>query len=134
MKLHYSPLEFRERPLYPLSFFFVVMCICLTNHVLFCSTGRYFVKNAYISNFFSKWWNCNVYLLDKSRSPGNGYFGYKYLFRMKDHYSPLECIPSFFVVMCICLTNHVLFCSTGRYFVKNAYISNFFSKWWNSGI
>ena len=28
---------------------------------------------------------------------------------MKDHYSPLECMSCFFVIMCVCLTNRVLF-------------------------
>ena len=116
--------------------FLVIMCICVTNHVPFLLTVRYFVKNAYIMQFFLKmaerWginiyvaWNTtivplslcrtffiyNPYLRDKSRSlddffdhwtifckndhklflsQNGGRLGYKYLFHMKDHYSPLE--------------------------------------------
>ena len=67
--------------------------------------------------------------LHKQFFPQNGgTLGYKYLFRLKDHYSPIECIPSFFVVLCICLINHVLFCSTGRYFVKKCLHKQFFLK------
>ena len=150
--------------------FLVIICICVTNHVLFLLTGRYFVKNAHISNSFSNW------------------LGYKYLCRIKDHYSPLECMSNvfsynlylrdksrsffahrsifckkclhkqfflklaerwrinihvvwkttivplsvcrvFLFIIWICVTNHVLFLLTGRYFVKNAHISNSFSNW-----
>ena len=48
---------------------------------------------------------------------------------MKDHYSPLECMSCFyFVIMCICLTNHVLFCFIGWYFVKKCIHKQFFLK------
>ena len=97
----------------------------------------------------------NVCLFDKSRSffspqddilqkmltyaicsQNGGTLGYKYLFRMKDHYNPLECMSCFFfVIMCICLTNHVRFLLHSTIFCeKMLTYSNFFSKWWNSGI
>ena len=47
---------------------------------------------------------------------------------MKDHYSPIECIPSFFVVMCICLTNHVLFLLHRTIFCKKCLHKQFFLK------
>ena len=61
----------------------------------FLLTGRYFVKNDHISNVFSK------------MAEG---WGIEYLFRMKDDYSPLECVELFLVIICICVTNHVLLC------------------------
>ena len=47
---------------------------------------------------------------------------------MKDHYSPLECMSSFFVVMCICLTNHVLFLLHRTIFCKKCLHKQFFLK------
>ena len=172
MKVHYSPLEC-------MSCFFVIMCVCLTNRVLFFAPQDDFCKKCLHKQFFLKMVElCDINIL----------------FRIKDHYNPLECMSCFFVIICVCLTNHVLFCFIGwyfvkkcfqkqfflkmvelwdiniyfvwkttivplsvcrvffllscvfvwqitfvfysisRYFVKNAYISNFFSKWWNSEI
>ena len=60
-------------------------------------------------------------------------WGYKYLFRMKYHYSPLECMSSFFSYNLYLRDKSCSFLLTGRYFVKNAFISNFFSKWRKAG-
>ena len=110
MKDHYSPLEYVE-------LFLVIICICVTNHVRFCS----------LDDIWKKW--------SQAIFPQNGArLGYKYLFRMKDRYSPLEGVELFLVIICICVTNHILFLLTGRYFVKNAYICKFFSKWPNAGV
>ena len=46
----------------------------------------------------------------------------------------LSVCRAFLVIMCICVINHVPFLLTVRYFVKNAYICNFFSKWRNAGV
>ena len=99
--------------------FLVIICICVTNHVLFLLTGRYFVKNAYISNFFSKMaerWGINIYVVWKTTIV------------------PLSVCWAFLGIIWICARNHVLFLLTGRYFVKNAYISNFSSNWRNAGV
>ena len=47
---------------------------------------------------------------------------------MKYHYSPLECIPSFFIRNVYLRDESRSFLLTGRYFVKNDHISNVFSK------
>ena len=61
--------------------FLVIMCICLTNHVLLRFNKV---------NFFQE-------ILTKAIFSQNGRtHRYKYLSRIKDHYSPLECISSFF--------------------------------------
>ena len=61
--------------------FLVIMYICLTNHVLL-----WFNK----VNFFQE-------ILTKAIFSQNGRtHRYKYLCRMKDHYSSLECMPSLF--------------------------------------
>ena len=61
--------------------FLVIMCICLTNHVLL-----WFNK----VNFFQE-------ILTKAIFSENGRtHRYKYFCRMKDHYSSLECMPSLF--------------------------------------
>ena len=89
----------------------LTVCRVLTTHVLFLLHRTIFCKKCLHKQFFLEMvelWDINIYFV-------------------KDHYSPIECI--FFAWQ---LT--FFFCSTGRYFVKNAYISNFFSKWWNSGI
>ena len=79
---------------------------------------RYFVKKCTFFLKMAERWGINIYVV-----------------AIKDHYSPLECMSSFFlVIICICVTNHVLFLLTGRNLVKNTDISNFFSKRWNSGI
>ena len=110
---HYSRLECMS------CFFFVIMCICLTNHVRFLLHSTIFCKKCLHKHFFLKMvelWDINIY------------------FVWKTTIALLSVCQVFFVIRCICLTNHVRFCSTGRYFGKNAYISNFLSKWWNSGI
>ena len=98
-----------------------------------------------MSSFFSY----NVYLRDKSRSslaqqdeflsrnPDKQFFlkmaerwGINvYIVAIKDHYSPLECMSSFFlVIICICVTNHVLFLLTGTIFCKKCWHKQFFLK------
>ena len=112
LKDHYSPIEC-------IPSFFVVMCICLTKYVLFLLHRTIFCKKCLHKQFFLKMvepWDINIY------------------FVWKTSIVPLSVCRVSFVIICICLTNHVLFSSTERYFVNNAYISNFFSKWWNSGI
>ena len=62
-------------------------------------------------------------------SQNGGTLGYKYLFRMTDHYSPLECMSCFFfVIMCICLTNHVRFLLHSTIFCKKCLHKQFFLK------
>ena len=112
MKYHYSPLECMP------SFF--------SHKVYLRDKSR---------SFFAHWTIfCKKCLYKQCFLKNGGMLGYKYLFRMKDDYSPLECVELFLVIICICVTNHVLFLLTGRYFVKNAYICNFFSKWRNAGV
>ena len=61
--------------------FLVIMCICLTNHVLLRFNKV---------NFFQE-------ILTKAIFSQNGRtHRYKYLSRIKDHYSSLECMPSLF--------------------------------------
>ena len=92
----------------------------------------------------------NLYLRDKSRS----FFAYWTIFCKKclhKQFFPnmaerwginiyviwkttIVYAERFLVIICICVTNHVLFLLTGRYFVKNAYISNFFSTGRNAGV
>ena len=98
--------------------FLVIICIWVTNHVLILVTARYFVKNAYISNFFSKWRNV----------------GDKYLCRMKDHYSPLECMLTFFSYNLYLRDKSRSFFAHRTIFCKSAYISNLFSNRRNAGV
>ena len=144
----------------------------------FLLTGRYFVKNAYISifsqkgrrleykllcrikdhyshlEFMASFFSCNLYLRQKSHSSlsqqgkfrskihdksnffskrRNGW-GINIYFVWNTTIVPLSVCRAFLFTMCICVTNHVPFLLTGRYFVKNAYICNFFSKSRNAGV
>ena len=95
----------------------------------------------------------NQYLRDKSRS----YFSHctifckkclhkQFFLKMAERWGiniyvvwkttivPLSVCWPFLVIIWICVTNHVLFLFTGRYFVKNAYISNFSANWRNAGV
>ena len=150
MKDHYSPIEC-------IPSFFVVMCICLTNHVLFLLHRTIFCKKCLHKQFFLKMvelWDINIYFVWKTIIVPLSVcrvFSVVMCICLTNHvlfllHRTIFCkkclhkqfflemvelwdINIFFVVMCICLTNHVLFRSTGRYFVNNAYISN----WRNSG-
>ena len=84
--------------------FLVIMCNCVTNHVPFLLTGRYFVKNAYIMQFFLKMagrWGINIYVAWKTiivrLSVCRAFFSYNPYLRDKSR----------------------SFLLTGRYFVKN---------------
>ena len=157
MKDHYSPLECMPS-------FFVVICICLTNHVLFLLHRTIFCKKCLHKQFFLKMvelWDINIYfvwkttivLLSVCRVFCYNVYSWQILtnqFLFLLHWTifckkclhkqfflemvelwdiniffvwnstivPIECIPSFFVVMCICLTNHVLFCFYMTIFCK----------------
>ena len=107
IKDHYSPLECMS------SFFLVIICICVTNHVLFLLAGRYFVKNADISNFFSKRWNSgsiNINVVWKTTIVS------------------LSVYRAFLVITCICVTNHVLFLLPGMIFCKKCWHKQFYLK------
>ena len=84
----------------------------------FLLTGRYFVKNDHklFVLKMAEGWGINIYFVRKTTIV------------------PLSVCRSLLVTMCICVTNQVLFLLTGRYFVKNACICNFFSKWRNAGV
>ena len=106
MKDHYSPIECIPN-------FFVVMCICLTNHVLFLLHSTIFCKKCLHKQFFLEMvelWDINIYFVWNSTI------------------IPLSVCPCFLVVMCICLTNHVLFCFIGWYFVKKCLHKQFLLK------
>ena len=108
---------FRMKDRYSLSVY-VVMCICLTNHVLFLLHRTIFCKKCLHKQFFLEMvelWDINIY------------------FVWKPTLVPLT-VCRVFLLYLFAWQLTFFFCSTGRYFVKNAYISNFFSKWWNSGI
>ena len=78
--------------------FLVIMCFCVTNHVPFLLTVRYFLKNACICNFFSKWRNAGVWKTTiVSLSVCRAFFSYNPYLRDKSR----------------------SFLLTGRYFVKN---------------
>ena len=61
--------------------FSVIICICVKNHVLLWLNRVNFFQEILTKPIFSQ---------------NGGTLGYKYLFRMKDHYRPLECISRFF--------------------------------------
>ena len=106
MKDHYSPIEC-------IPSFFVVMCICLTNHVLFLLHRTIFCKKCLHKQFFLKMvelWDINIY------------------FVWKTTIVPLSVCRVFFVVMCICLTNHVLFLLHRTIFCKKCLHKQFFLK------
>ena len=98
--------------------FLVITFICVTNHVRFLLTGPYFVKNAHITIF----------------SQTGGRLGYTYLCRMKDHYSPLKCMSSFFSYN-LYLREKIQssLAQQGEFLSRNPDISIFFSKWPNAG-
>ena len=64
--------------------------------------GEFLSRNPDISNFFSN----------------GGTLGYKYLFRMKDYCSSIECTRAFLVIICICETYQVLFFAYRPIFCK----------------
>ena len=104
MKDHYSPLEC-------IPSFFVVMCICLTNHVLFLLHRTIFCKKCLHKQFFLKMvelWDINIY------------------FVWKTTIVPWVYVEFFFVIMCICLTNHVLFLLHRTIFCKKCLHKQFF--------
>ena len=99
--------------------FFVIMCICVANHVLLWFNKVNFFQEILTKAFFSQ----------------NGRtHRYKYLCRMKDHYSSLECMPSLLRYNLYLRDISGSFFAHGTIFVKNAYISKYFSKWWNAVI
>ena len=105
MKDHYSPLEC-------IPSFFVVMCICLTNHVLFLLHRTIFCKKCLHKQFFLKMvelWDINIYFVWKTTIVPWVYV-------------------EFFVIMCICLTNHVLFLLHRTIFCKKCLHKQFFLK------
>ena len=56
-------------PLSVCRFFFVIICVCLTNHVLFCFIGWYFVKKCLHKQFLLKMvelWDINIYFAWKT--------------------------------------------------------------------
>ena len=95
-----------------------------------------------MSSFFSY----NLYLRDKSRSffahrtifckkmltsaifsQNGGTLGYKYLCRMKDHYSPLECMSNFFSYnVYLRDKSRSSLAQQGEFLSRNPGISNFF--------
>ena len=61
--------------------------------------------------------------------------GYKYLFRVKDHYSPLECMSSFFSYnLYLREKSRFSLAQQGEFLSRNPDISNFFPKGRNAGI
>ena len=93
--------------------FLVVICICVKNHVLLWLNRV---------NFFQEIMTYAIF------SQNGGTLGYKYLFRLKYHYSPLECMSRFFSRNVYLRDKSRSFLLTGRYFVKNDHISNVFPK------
>ena len=100
--------------------FLVIICICVTNHVLFLLAGRYFVKNADISNFFSKRWisgSININVVWKttivSLSEWSSFISYNVYLRDKSRSSLAQ---------------------QGEFLSRNPDISNFFSKGRNAGV
>ena len=83
--------------------FLVIMCICVTNHVPFLLTVRYFVKNAYIMQFFLKMaerWGINIYVAWNTTIV------------------PLSLCRTFFIYNPYLRDKSRSFLITGRYFVK----------------
>ena len=100
--------------------FLVIMYICVTNHVPFLLTVRYFVKNAYIRNFFLKMaecWGMNIYVVWKttiiSLSVCRAFFSDNPYLHDKSRSS---------------------LSVQGKFLSRNHDISNFFSKWRNTGV
>ena len=119
MKDHYSPLECMPS-------FFVVMCICLTNHVLFLLHRTIFCKKCLHKQFFLEMvelWDINIYFVWKTTIVPLSVYR---VFFWKTTIVPLSVWPSFFVVICICLTNHVLFLLHRTIFCKKCLHKQFF--------
>ena len=99
--------------------FLVIICICVTNHVLFLLPGMIFCKKCWHKQFYLKTvelWDINIDVV------------------WKNTIVSLSVYRAFLVITCISVTNHVLFFDPRTIFCKkNADISNFFSKRWNSG-
>ena len=95
--------------------FLVIICICETYQVLFFAHRTIFCKKCLRKQF---------------NLQNGGALGYKYLCRMKDHCSPLECMSCFFSYnVSLRDKSRSSFSQHGEFRSRNPDISNFFSKW-----
>ena len=93
--------------------FLVIICICVTNHVLFLLRGTIFCKKCWHKQFFLKTvelWDININVVWKTTIV------------------PWVYVELFLVIICICVTNHVLFLLTGMIFCKKCWHKQFFLK------